>query len=137
MFIFYLSSSTIKSGICTYRGIEANRIPKSTRVKNRSVETMKIEDAIKHGYSSLEEYAKFRLNAIKVETKEKEKEKQSIPKLNFRKPALDVTDEEIESDGIEKRIDRKLNMGHATYSKMYHSLELDEIINNRRRYKKV
>ena len=74
---------------------------------------MKIEDAIKHGYSSLEEYAKFRLNAIKVEAKEKEK--QSILKLNFRKPALDVTDEEIESDGIEKRIDRKLNMGVDSY----------------------
>lgn len=132
---FYLTSSTSKSGICTYRIIEANRIPKSDRVKNRSVESMKIEDAIKHGYSSLEEYAKFRLNAIKAEAKEKEK--QSVLKLNFNRPALDVTDEEIERDEIEKRVDRKLNLGHAAYSKMYHSLELDELINNRRRYKKV
>lgn len=132
---FYLSSSTSKSGICTFRIIEANRIPKTNKIKNRSVESMKIEDAIKHGYSSLEEYAKYRLEEIKTEAKEEEKK--AIIKINFDKLALDVTDEDIENDEIEKRVDRKLNVGHAAYSKMYHSLELDELINNRRRYKKV
>lgn len=132
---FYLSSSTSKSGICTFRIIEANRIPKTNKIKNRSVESMKIEDAIKHGYSSLEEYAEYRLEEIKTEAKEEEKK--AIIKINFDKLALDVTDEDIENDEIEKRVDRKLNVGHAAYSKMYHSLELDELINNRRRYKKV
>jgi len=102
-----------------------NRIPKTNKRKSVVIESHRKSDILARGEDP-KTFLEQRIQALKDEAKTIAQGKNYT--IDFNLP-LELTD-----SGEKKISDDSKNLGCLVYSKLYHQLELDELINNRRRY---
>ena len=119
---YILKTRTCKNNDTTYTIFDTNRIPgtknsyKSTTVKKFSKKALK-ED----GINNPEEYIKEYLEALKKKLEEDKQLNEAILRIPLNTP-------------LRSKDDKYVNLGYAVYSKIYHDLELDYLVNMRRQH---
>ncbi len=119
---YILKHSTRRDGSTTYQIFESNRIPGlKNSYTSTCVEKMNSKDLEDKGIADVDKYVQERLS----EWKKKLEDEKSLKNVQVTIPL----------DTILKDADnREVNLGYAAYSRIYHRLGLDELINMRRQH---
>jgi transposase len=124
-FVFTLNK--LKNGDTQINISEATRIPGTNKQRRNTIEKYHFSELQAKGYDPII-FIKQRINELKAQNKSN-KELQTY-KINF--------DEELElSPSLTTDFnsnDLSINLGYAVYCKLYHILNLDELINSRRQH---
>ena len=129
---YTLSRNILKDGNITYYINEVHRIPgTSNGRKQTKVKTFSARELIEKGVDP-EEYVNAVLLSLRKEAENENKRQLVNCTIDLDRPL-----EETDADGNLIEIDDVKNLGYLFYSLLYHKLEIDEFINNRRRYLKV
>ncbi len=120
---YVLKTRVNKNGDKTYNIFDTNRIPgtknsyKSTIVSKFSKEALK-----KKGIEDPDAYVNEYIENLKKEREENKEEEVATLNIQLNAP-------------LREKDDKFVNLGYAVYSKIYHTLELDKLINMRRQHK--
>ncbi len=119
---YVLKTRVNKDGDKTYNIFDTNRIPgtknsyKSTKVTKFSKEALK-----KDGIEDPDAYVNEYIESLKKQRKENKEEEVATLNIPLNAP-------------LKGKDDKFVNLGYAVYSKIYHNLELDKLINMRRQH---
>lgn len=126
---YNIRSNTLKSGDTTYYIVQSCRIPGTKNSKHELVvEKFSHNDLLNQGHSDPRSFIETKLLALR------EMAKNNVSSVSVN---LDLNKklELKETGGIYQINDDSKNIGYTAYSKLYHLLELDEFVNNRRNKK--
>lgn len=115
-------------GSITYQIAQIDRIPGTNKFTTKVVEKFNSNELLKEGVKDIDSYAKEHLKAWK-EKKAEEKASSNVF-LNTNISLSSVIDENGSYNA-------KINLGYAAYSKIYHELGLNNLINARRQHVNV
>ena len=123
---YTLTKNVLKNGDTIYYINHSSRVP-GTKNKHRQTMIEKFSaSSLKSGGLDPEAYVQERLEEYRSRSKER------VTTMAY---TVDLTRELSLSDGTELGVsDDGRNLGFLAYSALYHRLELDEFVNNRRRY---
>ncbi len=119
---YVLKTRVNKNGDKTYNIFDTNRIPgtknsyKSTKVNKFSKEALK-----KEGIEDTDAYVNEYIESLKKQREENKEEEVATLNIPLNAP-------------LRGKDDKFVNLGYAVYSKIYHNLELDKLINMRRQH---
>ena len=119
---YVLKTRVNKDGDKTYNIFDTNRIPgtknsyKSTKVTKFSKEALK-----KDGIEDPDAYVNEYIESLKKQREENKEEEVATLNIPLNAP-------------LKGKDDKFVNLGYAVYSKIYHNLELDKLINMRRQH---
>ncbi len=126
---FVVQKIPLRNGDVTFNISQVSRIPGSkTRQKKVSVEKYRRSELVREGRDP-EEFIEERLRALREEAAADTKTISYKVDLSRRL--------ELSGDGNLGASSLVLNLGYAAYSKLYHMLELDYLVNARRKHVKA
>ena len=123
---YKITKNKLKNGDTIYYINNVNRIPGTkNKLRQTMIEKFSASTLIKEGYNP-EVFMQERLDEYRAESKN------NVTSMTY---TVDLTKElTLSEEGDLKIVDDGRNIGFLAYSTLYHQLELDEFINNRRRY---
>ena len=123
---YKITKNKLKNGDTIYYINNVNRIPGTkNKLRQTMIEKFSASTLIKEGYDP-EVFMQERLDEYRAESKN------NVTSMTY---TVDLTKElTLSEEGDLKIVDDGRNIGFLAYSTLYHQLELDEFINNRRRY---
>ena len=123
---YVLIKKQLKNNDFSYNISTACRVSGTINKQKRvTVKSFRASDLIAKGINP-DEYASEYLEKLKEEAKAVARTENYV--VDFSKPLTLSTFGALNADDSNK------NLGFSVYSKLYHKLELDELVNNRRRY---
>lgn len=122
---YKIAKNILKNGDTTFYIKSINRIPGTeNKFKETIVEKFSKKNLEEKGFDATE-YVTDKINQLRRQAK------QQVKELNY---LVDLTlDINFNNDSETTEVNLSKNLGSAVYSKLYHQLEIDEFINNRRR----
>jgi hypothetical protein len=124
---YMMTKNVLKSGDTIYYINTVSRIPgEKTKHKQVMVEKFSANDLRSRGEEDPQAYVLQRLNELREEARN------TVRTMSYQVDlGLGLS---LSGEGDLRVSDDCKNLGFAAYSRLYHRLELDEFVNNRRRY---
>jgi transposase len=124
---YMMTKNVLKSGDTIFYINTVSRVPgEKSKLRQVMVEKFSANELMRQGKENPEAYVRERLNGLREESRK------TVRTMSYQ---VDFGIKlGLSGEGDLRVSDDCKNLGFAAYSRLYHRLELDEFINNRRRY---